>query len=308
MRRVLGWVALVRPLNLLLISVTPVAIWAALVLPLYPEPILTGQQVLRLGIAIALVAAGGNVVNDISDRTIDELNERRNPLLGAVTVAEAWTLYAALTLGAGALSLKLAVEVGWLGGLVMLPVAVGALLAYALDLKCRPVVGNLVVSLLCAGVPAILLLVEPSVLAGLPSELNAHVLLAYVVFAFAGTMCRETVKDLQDRGGDGQAGCRTLAVTWGPVRTRRYVLAWGGVGLAAVAYVASVYFRAGIMGAALGWGLVWGFLAVGLWNLDTPRESERDTYAVVSRQLKYTLALALVVLVVYGRHTWNLTF
>ena len=307
MSRVLGWIALLRPFNLLLISLTPLAIWASLVKPLYGEAVLTARQAFLLGVAIALVAAGGNVVNDIADRTIDELNGRRNPLLSGVTSGEAWVLYALLTLGAGALSLKLATEVGWLAGLVLLPLTAGALLAYAFALKCRPVVGNLIVALLCAGVPAVLLTVEPSVLAGLPSETNAHVLLAYIVFAFAGTMARETVKDLEDRDGDRLAGCATLAVRWPVARTRRAVLAWGAVGLAALAYIAAVYFRAGASGAGLGWALVWGFLAVGLWNVDTPRPTERETYAVVSRQLKYTLALALVVLVIYGRPSWNLS-
>ena len=307
MRRLLGWLALVRPLNVLLISVTPLAIWAALVAPLYGETALTSRQVLDLGIAIALVAAGGNVVNDIADRTIDALNGRANPLLRGVSVGEAWGVYGALVLAAGALSLKLAQDVQWLAGLTLFPLAVVALLAYAFELKCRPVVGNLVVAFLCAGVPALLLLVETALLAGLPSELNAHVMLAYIVFAFAGTMARETVKDLHDREGDRLAGCGTLAVRWPEARTRRLVLAWGGLALAAVVYVAAVYFRADAGAAGVGWSLVAGFLAVGLWNVDAVRDSPRQTYAVVARQLKYTLALALVVLVIYGRPTWNLS-
>lgn len=307
MRRAAGWLALVRPVNLLLISFTPLAIWVSLVLPLYGEPVLTARQVLLLGVAIALVAGGGNVVNDIADRTIDGLNGRRNPLLGTVTVGEAWGIYAALTLGAVALSLKLATEVGWPRGLLMLPVAVGTLLGYAFVLKCRPVVGNLAVALLCAAVPAIVLLVEPALLAALPGEVNAHAMLGYTAFAFAGTMARETVKDLQDRYGDREAGCGTLAARWPVARTQKVAWAWGGLALAAVAYVAAVYWRTGLPWAALGWGLIGGSLAVALWNVDAVRASERETYAVVSRQLKYTLVFALVVLVVYGRPTWNLT-
>ena len=306
LNRVLDWLALLRPLNILLISVTPLAIWASLVAPLYGDTVLTARQVLYLGVAIALVAAGGNVVNDIADRTIDELNGRPNPLLRGVSVAEAWGLYVVTVLASGALSLKLAQDVGWLAGLALFPAAVGALLAYAFVLKCKPLAGNLVVAGLCAAVPAIVLLVETALLAGLPTELNAHVILAYIGFAFAGTMARETVKDLEDREGDRLAGCATLAVRWPEARTRRLALAWGGLALAAVVYIAVVYFRANVGGAGVGWSLVAGFLAVGLWNVDVVRDSPRHTYAIVSRQLKYTLALALVVLVIYGRPSWNL--
>ena len=307
MSRLVGWLALVRPLNLLLIGVTPLAIWVSLVEPLYAEPALTARQVWWLGVAMALVAGGGNVVNDVADRTIDELNARPNPLLRGVGVAEAWAIYAALTLGAGALSLQLAREVGWPGGLLLLPATAGLLLAYAFALKCVPVIGNLVVAALCAGVPALVLLVEPALLAGLPREVNAHAILAYVVFAFAGTMARETVKDLEDRDGDRLAGCRTLATEAPTATTRRVALAWGALALAAVAYTSAVYFRTDVGAAGMGWLLVWGVLAVALWNVDTPRASPRETYAVVSRQLKWTLALALVVLVIYGRPSWNLS-
>ena len=305
MSRFLDWVALVRPLNLLLISVTPLAIWVSLILPLYTEAALTARQVWWLGVAVALVAGGGNVVNDIADRTIDELNGRSNPLLRGVTVGEAWGIYTALTLGAAALSLKLATEVGWLAGLLLLPLTVGLLLAYAFALKCVPVVGNLVVAGLCAAVPALVLLVEPALLAALPAEVNAHAMLAYTVFAFAGTMARETVKDLQDRDGDRLAGCRTLATEAPAPTVRRAALAWGALALAAVAYISAVYYRTDAGAAALGWLLVWGVLAVALWNVDTPRATPRETYAVVSRQLKWTLALALAVLVIYGRPSWE---
>lgn len=306
MKRAAGWLALLRPINLLLIGLTPLALWVSLIVPLYAPPVLTARQVLWLGVAMALVAGGGNVVNDIADRTVDQLNDRANPLLTGVGLGEAWGLYAALTIAASALSLKLATETGWLSGLLFLPLAVGSLLAYAFVFKCRPVVGNLVVASLCAGVPALLLLVEPALLSALPQEVNAHAMLAYVVFAFAGTMARETVKDLEDRGGDRLAGCETLAVRWPVAHTKTFALAWGGLALAAVTYVAVVYGRTGVGAPTLGWALVGGSLAVSLWNIDSERDSERATYAVVSRQLKYTLAFALVVLIVYGRPSWDL--
>ncbi len=292
-------------MNLMLIALTPLALWLSLVEPLFEDPQLTARQVLWLGIAVALVAGGGNIVNDIADRTIDDLNGRPNPLLGQVSVGEAWAIYSVLTLGAAALSVKLAVEVGWLEGLVLLPLAIGALLMYSFALKCQPLIGNILVALLCAGVPGILLVAEPALLHGLPDQPNAHAMLAYVVFAFAGTMMRETVKDLEDQHGDGMAGCRTLAVRWPAARVRTVAVVWGFLGLVAVAYIGFVYFRSEATMASLGWGLVWVFMAIAIWNIDIPRPDLRHAYAFVSRQLKWTLALALLVLVIYGRNTWT---
>ncbi len=305
MKQLLGWLALVRPLNLMLIALTPLALWLSLIVPLYSEPELTARQVWWLGVAIALVAAAGNVVNDIADRTIDELNERPNPLLKGVSLGEAWGVYLALNIAATALSVKLALEVGWLAGLLLLPITIGALLAYAFALKCQPVIGNLVVALLCAGVPGLILVVEPALLDGLPDQPNAHALMAYTVFAFAGTMMRELVKDLQDRHGDGLAGCRTLAVRWPARHVQRLANAWGFVALAAIAYTGFVYYRSEATMAAMGWGLVWVFMAVAIWNVDIPRPNLQNTYAFVSRQLKWTLALALLILVLYGRTSWT---
>lgn len=305
MKQLLGWFALVRPLNLMLIALTPLALWLSLIIPLYEEPELTARQVWWLGVAIAVVAGAGNVVNNIADRTIDDLNNRPNPLLGGVRVGEAWAIYAALNLGAAAISVKLATEVDWYAGLVMLPLAVGLLLAYAFWLKCQPVIGNVVVAVLCAGVPGLILVVEPGLLGGLPDHPNAHAMLAYVVFAFAGTMMRETIKDLQDVHGDGMAGCRTLAVRLPAARVQAFANAWGFVALAAISYIGFVYFRSESTMAAMGWGLVWLFMAVAIWNVDVPRPDLRNTYAFVSRQLKWTLALALLILVLYGRTSWN---
>ena len=303
--QLLGYLALLRPLNLMMISLTPLAIWLSLVLPLIGEPVLTAQQVFQLGIAIALVAGGGNIANDIADRTIDELNDRSNPLLSGVSVLEAWILWAVVSAAAVGLTLKLAIEVEWLAGAALLPVAILALLAYAFVLKCQPILGNVVVALLCAGVPGILLLVEPDILASLPRGLNAHAYLAYTLFAFSGTMTREIVKDLEDQSGDGLAGCKTLAVRWSERSVQRLALAWGFLSLAILAYIATIYYRGQELSATFGWIAVWAFMAVGVWQLGAARPTLRDGYAFVSRQLKWTLALALLMLVIYGRQVWT---
>ena len=48
-----AWLSLLRPMNLVLLAVTPLALWASLVMPLQETPALTARQVLMLGGAIA---------------------------------------------------------------------------------------------------------------------------------------------------------------------------------------------------------------------------------------------------------------
>ena len=305
MSRSWAWFALLRPFNLVLVALTPFALWVALVHPVagapQVEPVLTPLQVLWLGIAIALVAGAGNVVNDISDRTIDELNGRPNPLLAGVPVGGAWALYVGLNLVALGISYALARETDRLWALLAWPAAVGLLLVYSLALKCVPLLGNAAVALLCAAVPGFLLVAEPSLLDALPGAATSHALLAYCLFAFAGTMARELVKDLQDREGDRQAGCRTLAVRWPQGRLHELILGFGFVSLVAVGYLAAVYYRASAPVAAVAWLSVWACLALTLLGIRSTRGTEVSDYGRVSRHLKWTIALALLVLMVYGR-------
>jgi len=209
MNMILGWLRLVRPINILLISVTPLALWAVLVRPMFGVPQLDVRQVLMLGLAMGFVAAAGNVINDIADRTIDQLNDRKNPLLEGFPVSAAWMLYASLNVVALILTWQLAAELNrWLVA-SLLPIAILGLAAYSFAFKCMPLVGNLVVSAFAAGVPALVYIAEPMIAQNLHKSPSAQSLVVYVIIAFFGTLARELVKDIEDKKGDAAPGCNT---------------------------------------------------------------------------------------------------
>ncbi len=298
MRKLLAYWRLLRPFNLLLIAVTPVAIWVVLVTPQLGIPVLNLRQVVALGIAIALVAGGGNVVNDIADRTIDKLNGRPNPLIDQLSATQAWGVYGALNLTAVVLTWQLAGELDmWLYAL-LLPLAILALVVYAFALKCRPWLGNLVVACFCAGVPGIILLAEPLMLDGLRASPLSQSLLGYVIIAFSATWARELIKDLEDREGDAAAGCRHLAVRWSVEGVLRVVYVMLFVTLAAVAYVATLWARTDAHINAASWAVLWLLLA-SITAQIKPSLSKVEL-GQVSRNLKMVIAFGLALLVLLG--------
>ena len=87
-----------------------------------------------------------------------------------------------------------------------------ALYTYSRYWKCRPWVGNLVVAGLCA-----LFVLQYWLLCYDHLSTKWHApLWIYAYLAFCSNWLREWVKDLEDREGDRQAGCQTLAVRWTP--------------------------------------------------------------------------------------------
>ena len=298
MRTLLAWFRLWRPLNIALVALTPPAVWASLVRPLPSEPELTLGQIGLVGIAVALVAAGGNVVNDVADRTIDQFNGRSNPLVDILSVRTAWITYAGFTAAAVLVTWQLAVELDRLACAALLPASVAGLFAYAFALKCTPWFGNLTVAAFCAGVPAIVVLAEPTVVREARSLLSQS-LFAYVCFAFFGTWARELVKDLEDRTGDRAAGCATLATRW----EERSVLALVALALfatlAITAWLSASWGLAGEWANASTWGALWLLQAGIVGQLGTPSQPATD-YASVSRNLKLAVVFGLALLLLTG--------
>ena len=305
MKSMIAWLRLVRPLNVLLIIVTPLALWAVLVRPMFGIPLLDIRQVLMLGLALGRVAAGGNEINDIADRTIDELNNRPNPLLEGLPLAGAWTLYAMLNILAGLLTWQLAAELDRWEVATLLPLSIIGLAVYAFSLKCTPLLGNILVSLFTAAVPGLVYIAEPMIGEKLQTSAAAQSLVAYVVFAFFGNMARELVKDLEDQAGDRAAGCRTAAVIWPEKTILAIIHLCMFVLLTMVAYLTAIWFMANVITGAISWAARWMLLAALLFTMFKPGETGKKRWTVLSNQLKMAMAFGLILLILVGANVWN---
>jgi 4-hydroxybenzoate polyprenyltransferase len=178
---------------------------------------LEGMHWWLMAVATILIAASGNVVNDIFDQDIDLENRPDRRIIGPlITEDAAWTFYYILS-GAGlALGIVLAYLLGnTSNGLVFL-LALGGLWFYSYSYKRQFLIGNLVIAFL-AGLTVYLPLLfetqcDPAGWKFLPW---APFIVAYAFFAALSTLIRELVKDMEDMDGDARSGCRTVPIVIG---------------------------------------------------------------------------------------------
>lgn len=151
-------------------------------------------------LAMALLAAAGNMHNDVVDLPIDRINRPDRPLPSGRIAPGAALAGAGLSFAA---ALVLAFALGLPQG--YLAAAMGLLLyVYNLRLKGMPLAGNVAVALLCA-----LAIYLPE----LPHRPDYT--LMPMLFAFLTTVAREAAKDAEDVAGDREHGAMTLAVRYG---------------------------------------------------------------------------------------------
>ena len=150
--------------------------------------------------AVALITAGGNILNDVADLPVDRVAHPERPLpQGRLNPEVAlWVALGLLILGIGAAYPlgPLPLSLAWIAALL--------LVFYDLRAKWIPLVGNLIVSTVSG-----LTFVFAGAVVGQPERE-----IFPFAFAFLLHLAREMVKDLQDVAGDRQAPGRTLALIW----------------------------------------------------------------------------------------------
>ncbi|HAD12622.1 MAG TPA: hypothetical protein DCF33_09305 [Saprospirales bacterium] len=188
-------------------------------------PLLTERSFLLLTTATVLTTLAGYVLNDYYDRFNDAMNRPQLAFWGRIlTPSFALILYSVIVGAAH-----------WMAFLVdralrphdhwpmwVFPGISFLLFLYAWVFKCTAVIGNLLVSLLCALAPLVVLLPEQRAIwltsFVAPDTIHQAIALVwlYALFAFLSNFLREQIKDLQDFPGDAACGCNTLAVLKGP--------------------------------------------------------------------------------------------
>ncbi|MCF8257629.1 MAG: geranylgeranylglycerol-phosphate geranylgeranyltransferase [Flavobacteriales bacterium] len=237
----IAYLRLIRWPNLVIIGLIFILLRFGLIEGFYGTTLLrsclTGLHWWLMASATVLIAASGNVVNDIFDQDIDLHNRSSRRIIGPLVTEEAaWTLYYVLS-GLGlALGILLAYLLGnTSNGLVFL-LALGGLWFYSYSYKRQFLIGNLVVAFL-AGLTVYLPLLfemqcDPDGWKFLPWM---PFIVAYAFFAALSTLIREMVKDMEDIEGDGTMGCRTVPIVIGAKATKIVVSLLTLILMAAVA-------------------------------------------------------------------------
>ncbi len=282
---------LVRWPNLLIVALTQYFLHYGLIVK-RSEVYLPDLQFALLVLSTVLIAAGGNVVNDIFDVEIDKINKPiEKQIVGRIwSLFQSWVIYAVLVFVGFAISLYLAFFIENFVQILIYPFAVALLWIYSKYLKCSVLWGNLLVSAFCAFVAWIVWYAQ--VLYARTDWAVDAVFLGYGLFAFVSNMLREVIKDLEDAGGDGQHSCRTLPVVYGTIVGRGVAFGIGFIFLGllfAVHFFEAAYpFKVWILDIGVGLPLIWM-----LYRLSF--SSTRQDFARLSRWAKWLMLVGILV-------------
>jgi 4-hydroxybenzoate polyprenyltransferase len=163
-----------------------------------------------------LIAAAGYVVNDIFDQKIDEENKPEKVIVGKIIAEkEAWKFYFALMILPFLTAIYFLIIFHEIKFLILLFLTNFLLFIYAKWLKKSFLLGNIIVSGLCALVPLILLIFEDYLFEGQKGIFLNSRIDFLINMSFLMTFFREIVKDLEDRVGDAKFGAKTMPIVAG---------------------------------------------------------------------------------------------
>jgi len=186
-----------------------------------------------LVLSVVLIAAGGNIINDIYDQETDEINKPHKKIIGThISETMGWVLYLLCTVFGIGIGYYLAHYFLKDNSFLLFHLISPALLwVYASNLKKTALIGNIVVALLAAFVPLAVLtfeygamlltywdVIQMNVL-GNPFQYMFDWTFYLALFAFITTLIRELIKDIEDVEGDEQTQMKTLAVKIGREKT-----------------------------------------------------------------------------------------
>ena len=176
-------------------------------------------QVWLFALSFVSIGAAGYIWNDLHDVETDRINRPERAMVqGRITPKAATRLGLMWAIFGLVAAILAGFEFFGIPFIFVYLFYAGLLYAYAVRLKCTVLLGNLIVSLLCALVVPAGFSAGAQILGnGADSAAYDHwfpVMVGYTVFAFFTTLLREMVKDLEDLPGDRATNCGTL-----PVRT-----------------------------------------------------------------------------------------
>ena len=170
-----------------------------------------------------LIAAAGYIINDYYDVKIDAVNKPGKVIFGkSITQKTGIILYAVFNITAIIIGFYLAVKIGkYKLGLIHV-FAFFLLWLYSQKYKKIFLIGNIIVAFLSALVPLIPAFFEPAIYEKAGSIFRF--VLGYSFFTFFISLIREIVKDIEDKAGDEEEGCRTMPVVIGNTKSKVVIL------------------------------------------------------------------------------------
>ncbi len=229
MKTILGFLKLVRVVNLLMIALSVSLFYYFIVVPNHQFqlstkllPFTTTDFVLFV-VSLMLVAAAGNIVNDYFDFELDKEYKPERPLpQGIFSLDTAMYMHAAFAFAGIGLGFYLGWGYNYTKVGYMYIIAVLLLYVYSSYLQKVALAGNVVIAALTGFVFVLLMMFEINFLNTVHFDnadnlviLLRQAVVFYAGFAFLTNLAREIVKDLEDMEGDAAFNIQTLPVQFG---------------------------------------------------------------------------------------------
>ena len=205
MIKLFAYIKIVRPIN---VMITYLVVLVAILI----------SQTTKLDILVyffvplsaSLIAAAGNIINDIYDIETDRISHPERVLVkGHLDIKSAWILNFLLNTTAVFITLLLSKSL-----LVIAVLTIVLLYFYSTHLQRLPLIGNITVAILTGAA---------FIFGGLAAE-NVYDSIIPAVFAFMINLIRELVKDVQDIEGDSKNGYQTFPIKYGVLSTKKLII------------------------------------------------------------------------------------
>ena len=232
----IAFIKLIRLPNLLIIAFTQYMIRLCLIEPILKasgfELQMSDLEFALLVLAVVFVSAAGYIINDYFDVRIDNINKPEQLVIDkGVKRRVAMGAHAVLS----CLGVAIGIFLSWrcnilMAGSTLFIFSVIGLWVYSTNFKYQFFTGNLIVSILTGMTPFMVALFEvPLEIIKYNTQLvdqqihldtttTSSVLVwtgAYSIAAFALSLIREMIKDMEDVEGDMEYGCRTIPIVLG---------------------------------------------------------------------------------------------
>jgi 4-hydroxybenzoate polyprenyltransferase len=229
MRLIIPFLKLLRWPNLIFIVLTQLLFYFCIYLPLYEVP--QTHILVWLIIASVCIAGAGYIINDYFDLNIDKINKPNKNVLNTI-INRRWAIVWHLLFSfIGIIATAIAVGFGKWYLIIANIFCVALLWLYSTSLKRKLLIGNILISLLAAWTVLILFFAKVPFNEAFNSKSDItlkyfRLAFLYGGFAFIISLIREAIKDIEDREGDAQYGCRTLPIYAGVRTTKIYISIW----------------------------------------------------------------------------------
>jgi 4-hydroxybenzoate polyprenyltransferase len=312
MKLFLAFLRLVRWPNLLFIVLTQYLFVYAVIMPRFQtglEDLAQNLDFILLVTSSVLIAAAGYIINDYFDLNIDSVNKPQKLVIDKL-IKRRWAIMLHILMSLAGIGIGIFIDFHlhtfWVG--LANGVCVLLLFGYSISLKKKPLIGNVVISLLTGWVimvvyffqasPVLHPLVSPGLYNAAAVNSITRIAFLYGGFAFVISLVREVLKDLEDMEGDARYGCRTLPIAWGVPACKVFSGVWIIVLIAVLAIVQFYVIRFGWW-----WSIAYGIPLIILpllWILRGLRAANvPEDYRRLSATVKWVMLTGILSMVFF---------